>query len=243
MVQQKTGLLLDPYFSGSKLAWLLDNVEGAREKAEAGKLPSAPIDSWLIWKLTGGKRHVTDATNAARTLLYNIREGRWDADILKLLNIPESLLPEVLDTGADFGMSRPRAVRRRDPDARRGGRPAGGDAGAGLLHAGHAEVDLRHRVLRASEHGRHAGRKPNRLLGTIAYQFDGKPTYALEGSIFIAGAVVQWLRDGLQIIKRPAEPAARGNGGRHPAGSISCPPSPASARPIGTPSAAARSSA
>jgi glycerol kinase len=132
MVQHKTGLLLDPYFSGSKLAWLLDNVDGVRARGpRPASSPSAPIDSWLIWKLTGGKRHVTDATNAARTLLYNIREGRWDEDILKLLNIPDSLMPEVLDTGADFGTSDPafsatpsrssawRATSRR----RRWGRP------------------------------------------------------------------------------------------------------------------------
>ena len=107
MVTEKTGLLLDPYFSGTKLAWLLDTVDGARAKAEAGKLAFGTVDSFLIWHLTGGKRHVTDATNAARTLLYNIREGRWDQDILKLLNIPESLLPKVLDSAAEFGTTEP----------------------------------------------------------------------------------------------------------------------------------------
>lgn len=107
MVTEKTGLLLDPYFSGTKLAWLLDTVEGAREKAEAGKLAFGTVDSFLIWHLTGGKRHVTDATNAARTLLYNIREGRWDDDILKLLDIPKALLPEVLDSAAEFGTTEP----------------------------------------------------------------------------------------------------------------------------------------
>jgi glycerol kinase len=205
MVQQKTGLLLDPYFSGSKLAWLLDNVDGARARAEAGKLAFGTIDSWLIWKLTGGKRHVTDATNAARTLLYNIREGRWDDDILKLLNIPESLLPEVLDTGADFGTSDPALFGDAIPILGVAGDQQAATLGQACFTPGMLKSTYGTGCFALLNTGDTLVESRNRLLGTIAYQFDGKPTYALEGSIFIAGAVVQWLRDGLQIIKTAAQ--------------------------------------
>ena len=196
MVQQKTGLLLDPYFSGSKLAWLLENVDGARERAEAGKLAFGTIDSWLIWKLTGGKRHVTDATNAARTLLYNIREGRWDDDILKLLNIPASLLPEVLDTGADFGTAETALFGDAIPILGVAGDQQAATLGQACFDPGMLKSTYGTGCFALLNTGDTLVESRNRLLGTIAYQFDGKPTYALEGSIFIAGAVVQWLRDG-----------------------------------------------
>src|SRR6056297_409945 len=210
MVQQKTGLLLDPYFSGSKLAWLLDNVDGARERAEAGKLAFGTIDSWLIWKLTGGKRHVTDATNAARTLLYNIREARWDDDILKLLNIPASLLPEVLDTGADFGTAEKALFGDAIPVLGVAGDQQAATLGQACFSPGMLKSTYGTGCFALLNTGATPVTSRNRLLTTIAYQFDGVPTYALEGSIFVAGAVVQWLRDGLKIIREAAETADPG---------------------------------
>lgn len=198
MVRQKTGLLLDPYFSGTKLAWLLDNVDGVRARAEAGKLAFGTIDSFLIWRLTGGKRHVTDATNAARTLLYNIAEGRWDDDILRLLNVPASVLPEVLDCGADFGETS--LFGAPLPILGVAGDQQAATVGQACFQPGMLKSTYGTGCFALLNTGDTLVRSQNRMLGTIAYQFDGKPTYALEGSIFIAGAVVQWLRDGLKII-------------------------------------------
>ncbi|MDG4649591.1 glycerol kinase GlpK [Roseibacterium sp. SDUM158017] len=205
MVQQKTGLILDPYFSGSKVAWLLENVEGAREKARAGKLAFGTVDSWLIWKLTNGRRHVTDATNAARTLLYNIREGRWDEDILKLLDIPASLLPEVLDTGADFGTAEAGHFGAAIPILGVAGDQQAATLGQACFTPGMLKSTYGTGCFALLNTGDTLVESRNRLLGTIAYRFDGKVTYALEGSIFMAGAVVQWLRDGLKIIGTAAE--------------------------------------
>ena len=145
-VTNRTGLLLDPYFSGTKVAWLLDNVEGARARADAGELAFGTVDSWLIWNLTGGKAHVTDATNASRTLLYDIRKGRWSKTMCDMLGIPMSLLPEVRDCAADFGMA------RADSDPRRCGRSTGRHNRAGLFSARDAEINLRDRVFRFAEH-------------------------------------------------------------------------------------------
>jgi len=149
----KTGLLLDPYFSGTKLRWLLDNVEGLRARAEAGEVCFGTIDSWLIYKLTGGRAHVTDATNASRTLLYNIAENCWDDELLKILRIPRALLPEVKDSADDFGTVDPGYFRRRDPDPRCRRRPAGGDNRQCLFRTGHGEIDLRHWLFCTSEYG------------------------------------------------------------------------------------------
>ena len=154
MITARTGLLLDPYFSGTKLGWLLDAHEGARERARRGELMFGTVDSYLIWKLTGGRAHVTDATNAARTLLYNIHLGAWDPDICDLLGVPLEMLPEVRDCAAEFGDDARRPLRPRDPDHGRRRRPAGGDGRAGLLRARNAEVDLRHRLLRGAQHRR-----------------------------------------------------------------------------------------
>ncbi len=205
IVQEKTGLLLDPYFSGTKLAWLLDNVDGARARAEAGTLAFGTIDSFLIWRLTGGKRHVTDATNAARTLLYNIREGRWDNDILSMLNIPAAILPEVLDSGADFGETT--LFGGSLPILGVAGDQQAATVGQACFQPGMLKSTYGTGCFALLNTGNTLVTSQNRMLGTIAYQFDGKPTYALEGSIFIAGAVVQWLRDGLQIIKDAPETA------------------------------------
>ncbi len=156
MVTERTGLLLDPYFSGTKLKWLLDAHPGARERAARGELLFGTVDTWLIWKLTGGRTHATDATNAARTLLYNIRAGGWDADICALLDVPMAMLPAVRDSAADFGETPPGPLRPRGADPRRRRRPAGGDRRPGLLRPRHAQGDLRHRLLRRPQHRRHA---------------------------------------------------------------------------------------
>ena len=200
MVQDKTGLLLDPYFSGTKLAWLLDNVEGARERAERGELAFGTVDTFLIWRLTGGAAHVTDATNAARTLLYNIREGQWDAEICGLLNIPMSLLPEVKDCAAEFGATEPGLFGAALPILGVAGDQQAATIGQACFAPGMLKSTYGTGCFALLNTGDTLVRSQNRMLGTIAYQFDGTPTYALEGSIFIAGAVVQWLRDGLKII-------------------------------------------
>jgi glycerol kinase len=205
MVQRKTGLILDPYFSASKVAWLLDNVDGAREQAEAGRLAFGTVDSWLIWKMTNGTRHVTDATNAARTLLYNIREQRWDEDICDLLGIPMSLLPEVLDTGADFGTAKAEHFGDAIPILGVAGDQQAATLGQACFKPGMLKSTYGTGCFALLNTGDTLVESRNRLLGTIAYRFDGQVTYALEGSIFIAGAVVQWLRDGLKIIGSAAE--------------------------------------
>lgn len=207
MVTEKTGLLLDPYFSGTKLAWLLDTVDGARAKAEAGKLAFGTVDSFLIWHLTGGKRHVTDATNAARTLLYNIREGRWDQDILKLLNIPESLLPEVLDSAAEFGTTEPSLFGAAIPILGVAGDQQAATVGQACFEPGMVKSTYGTGCFALLNTGDDPVLSKNRLLTTIAYQLDGKVTYALEGSIFVAGAAIQWLRDGLGVIDRADQTA------------------------------------
>ncbi len=149
-----TGLLLDPYFSATKLAWLLAHVDGARARAEAGELLFGTVDSWLIWSLTGGRAHVTDATNAARTLLYDIHRGQWSDEMCRLFDVPMAMLPEMRDCAADFGMTAPGLFGPAAADPRRRRRPAGGDGGAGLFPAGDAEVDLWHRLFRAAEYRR-----------------------------------------------------------------------------------------
>ncbi len=205
MVSAKTGLLLDPYFSGTKLAWLLDNVPGAREKAQNGTLLFGTIDSYLIWRLTGGKVHATDATNAARTLLYNIREGRWDAELLKLLHIPAAMLPDVRDSAADFGVTEVDLFGHAIPIRGVAGDQQAATVGQACFQPGMMKSTYGTGCFALLNTGADAVASKNRLLTTIAYQLNGKPTYALEGSIFIAGAVVQWLRDGLKIIHSASE--------------------------------------
>jgi len=205
MVQHKTGLLLDPYFSGTKLAWLLDNVDGLRARAEAGELAFGTVDSFLIWNLTGGASHVTDATNAARTLLYNIRDGAWDAEICDLLNIPMALLPEVKDCAAEFGTTDPALLGGPIPILGVAGDQQAATVGQACFKPGTLKSTYGTGCFALLNTGDTLVESQNRMLGTIAYQFDGKPTYALEGSIFIAGALVQWLRDGLKIIDTAAD--------------------------------------
>ncbi|WP_224826100.1 glycerol kinase GlpK [Cognatishimia sp. MH4019] len=205
MFTDRTGLLLDPYFSATKLKWILDNVDGARAKAEAGDLLFGTVDSFLIWKLTGGKSHVTDATNAARTLLYDIRKGRWSTTIAKMFDIPMQMLPEVKDCAADFGTTRADLFGREIPILGVAGDQQAATVGQACFQPGMLKSTYGTGCFALMNTGDTPVTSQNRLLTTIAYQFDGKPTYALEGSIFIAGAVVQWLRDGLKIIREAKE--------------------------------------
>lgn len=205
MITQATGLLLDPYFSGTKLAWILDNVDGARARAEAGELVFGTVDSFLIWRLTGGAQHVTDATNAARTLLYDIRKGAWSTEICDLLNIPMAMLPEVRDSAGLFGQSRPDLFGREIPIMGVAGDQQAATAGQACFAPGMLKSTYGTGCFALLNTGDTPVMSKNRLLTTIAYQLDGKPTYALEGSIFIAGAVVQWLRDGLKLIRQAPE--------------------------------------
>ncbi|MEM7473118.1 MAG: glycerol kinase GlpK [Pseudomonadota bacterium] len=205
MFTAKTGLLLDPYFSGTKLRWILENVDGVRARAEAGELLFGTVDSYIIWKLTGGARHVTDATNAARTLMYDIHKGRWSTSICEVLGIPMGMLPEVLDSAADFGMARADLFGREIPILGVAGDQQAATVGQACFEPGMLKSTYGTGCFALLNTGDTPVKSENRLLTTIAYQFDGKPTYALEGSIFIAGAVVQWLRDGLKIIREASE--------------------------------------
>lgn len=206
-IREKTGLILDPYFSASKIAWILDNVEGAREKAEAGDLLFGTVDTWLIWNLTGGN-HVTDATNASRTLLYNIREGRWDEALLSLFNIPAAMLPSVLDSAADFGTTQKNHLGVEIPICGVAGDQQAATVGQACFTPGMLKSTYGTGSFAVLNTGDEIVNSNHRLLSTIAYQLNGKTTYALEGSIFIAGAAVQWLRDGLGIINDAAETGA-----------------------------------
>jgi len=208
MVTEKTGLLLDPYFSASKLAWILDNVDGARARAEAGDLLFGTIDSFLIWRLTGGKVHATDATNASRTMLYDIQNGCWDDALLALFDVPANMLPSVRDSAADFGQTDAAVFGR--PISIRGvaGDQQAATVGQACFAPGMMKSTYGTGCFALLNTGAERVVSTKRLLTTIAYQLDGVPTYALEGSIFVAGAVVQWLRDGLKIIGTAAETQA-----------------------------------
>lgn len=205
MVTERTGLLLDPYFSGTKLRWILENVEGARGKATAGDLLFGTVDSFLIWKLTGGRVHATDATNAARTLLYDIRKGRWSATICDLLGIPMQMLPEVRDSADDYGHARADLFGREIPIRGVAGDQQAATVGQACFQPGMLKSTYGTGCFALLNTGTTPVVSKNRLLTTIAYQLDGQPTYALEGSIFVAGAVVQWLRDGLKMIRHASE--------------------------------------
>ncbi|MEJ2135160.1 MAG: glycerol kinase GlpK [Desulfofustis sp.] len=196
----KTGLLLDPYFSGTKLNWILENVENVRSRAEQGQLAFGTIDSFLIWRLTGSKSHTTDATNASRTLLFNIHQQRWDDDLLKLLAIPDSMLPEVLDSAADFGTSDQNVIGVEIPIAGVAGDQQAALIGQACFEPGMIKSTYGTGCFMVLNTGTWALSSKNKLLTTVGYRLDGKTTYALEGSIFVAGAAVQWLRDGIGII-------------------------------------------
>jgi len=204
-VTAKTGLLLDPYFSGIKAAWILDNVEGAREMAEAGKLAFGTVDCFLLWRLTGGRVHATDATNASRTLLYNIHEGCWDRELLDLLRVPENMLPEVLDCAADFGETLPEFFAGPIKIAGIAGDQQAALVGQACFEPGMIKSTYGTGCFVILNTGDQPVVSKNRLLTTIGYQLNGQVTYGLEGSIFIAGAAVQWLRDSLGIIQKASE--------------------------------------
>jgi glycerol kinase len=204
-IAAKTGLLLDPYFSASKIAWLLDNVPGARAKAEAGQLAFGTIDCFLLWRLTGGKAHLTDATNAARTLLFDISNGRWDADLCRLFGVPQSLLPQVRDCAAHFGETSSELFGAPIRILGMAGDQQAATVGQGCFKPGMMKSTYGTGCFALLNTGTERVASRNRLLTTIAYQLEGKRTYALEGAIFIAGAAVQWLRDGLKIIGEASE--------------------------------------
>ena len=207
MVAEKTGLLLDPYFSGTKLAWILDNVAGARARAERGELAFGTIDCFLLWRLTGGKVHATDITNAGRTMLLDIRKGAWDADLLKLLNIPAALLPEVCDNSRIFGETAPGLYERPIPIAGMAGDQQAALFGQACFEPGMAKSTYGTGCFMLLNTGQEALASKNRLLTTPAYRLDGRTTYALEGSIFVAGAAIKWLRDGIKVIANAAQTA------------------------------------
>ncbi|MDF3604927.1 glycerol kinase GlpK [Paracoccus sp. DMF-8] len=204
-VTEATGLLLDPYFSATKIARILDNTPGARAQAEAGALAFGTVDSWLIWNLTGGAVHATDATNAARTMLYDIRNGAWSRDLCDLFGVPMSMLPEVRDSAADFGHARADLFGVEIPILGVAGDQQAATVGQACFQPGMMKATYGTGCFALLNTGDQLVRSKDRLLTTIAYQLNGKPVYALEGSIFIAGAVVQWLRDSLGLIRDAAE--------------------------------------
>ncbi|MDA9345585.1 glycerol kinase GlpK [bacterium] len=204
-ITQKTGLLLDPYFSATKLHWLLTHLEGAAERAARGELLFGTMDSYLIWKLTEGRAHVTDATNAARTMLYDIRQGCWDAQICALMQVPPAMLPDVRDCASEFGTT---TLFGADiPILGVAGDQQAATIGQACFEPGMLKSTYGTGCFALLNTGDTLVTSKNRMLGTIAYQLGGKPTYALEGSIFVAGAVVQWLRDGLGLISAAHETA------------------------------------
>jgi len=207
-VTARTGLLLDPYFSATKVAWLLDRVKGARAKAERGELAFGTIDSFLIWRLTGGKVHATDATNASRTMLFNIHDGTWDEELLRIFGVPRAILPEVRDCAADYGTTEASILGAAVPILGVAGDQQAATIGQACFRPGMLKSTYGTGCFALLNTGEKPVMSKNRLLTTIAYQLDGKRTYALEGSIFVAGAAVQWLRDGLGIIDHAAESQA-----------------------------------
>ncbi len=203
-VTEKTGLLLDPYFSSTKVKWILDKTD-TRERAAAGEVLFGTVDSWLIWRMTGGASHVTDATNAARTMLYDIHAGRWSSSMCEMLDVPKTMLPEVKDCAADFGTTTPDLFGAPIPILGVAGDQQAATVGQACFEKGMMKSTYGTGCFALLNTGSEAVTSKSRLLTTIGYQLDGVPTYALEGSIFIAGAVVQWLRDGLKIIETASE--------------------------------------
>jgi len=199
---RRTGLRLDPYFSGTKVAWILDNVKGARQRAREGALVFGTVDCFLLWRLTGGAVHATDATNASRTLMYNIHSGDWDDELLALLKVPRAMLPKVEDCVADFGRTAADLFGASIPVRGVAGDQQAAAIGQACFEPGMIKATFGTGCFALVNTGKQAVVSKNRLLTTIAYRLEGKTTYALEGSIFVAGAAIQWLRDGLKIIER-----------------------------------------
>ena len=208
LINERTGLLIDPYFSATKLRWLLDNVPGARERAERGELRFGTVDSFLLWRLTGGKLHRTDASNASRTLLFNIHTQQWDAQLLELLDIPHSLLPQVLDNSADFGHTDASLFGAPMPITAMAGDQQAALVGQACFDPGSVKSTYGTGCFMIMNTGPTPVHSAHRLLTTVAYRLKGQTAYALEGSIFVAGAAIQWLRDGLKLIRHADETEA-----------------------------------
>ena len=200
VVAGKTGLRLDPYFSATKLAWILDNVAGARKLAEAGRLVFGTVDCFLLWRLTGGRVHATDATNASRTLLFNIHTQEWDAELLKIFDVPVSMLPDVRDSAADFGRTTMSAIGAEISICGVAGDQQAALVGQAGFEPGITKSTYGTGCFVITNTGDKALKSENKLLTTVAYRLDGKVTYGLEGSIFVAGSAIQWLRDQLKVI-------------------------------------------
>ena len=207
LVRRRTGLLLDPYFSGTKIAWILDNVLGARARAERGQLAFGTIDTFLLWRLTGGRVHATDVTNASRTLLYDIHAQCWDEELLRLLRVPRALLPEVRDSSEIYGATDPALFGRPLPIAGMAGDQQAALIGQACFRPGTAKSTYGTGCFLLLNTGAVAVSSSNRLLTTPAYRIGGRTAYALEGSIFVAGAAIKWLRDGLKVIESASETA------------------------------------
>lgn len=205
LFRAKTGLILDAYFSGTKVKWILDNVPGARTRAEAGDLLFGTVDTWLIWNFTKGRSHVTDPSNASRTLLFNIHTGQWDGELLDLLTIPRSMLPEVVPSSGVMGHIHPEYLERSLPIAGNAGDQQAATYGNACMDPGMAKSTFGTGCFLLMNTGATVRESDNRLLSTVGWQIGSDMRYALEGSVFMAGAVVQWLRDGLQIIKHASE--------------------------------------
>lgn len=207
-VREKTGLVLDAYFSGTKVNWILDNVEGARKRAEDGDLLFGTIDSWLVWKMTGGKVHVTDVTNASRTMLFNIKTMSWDEDLSKMLNVPTSMLAEVKESSEIYGEIDEQFVSASIPISGMAGDQQAALFGQMCIDSGTAKNTYGTGCFLVLNTGDKLVRSNNNLLSTVAWKVNGQVNYALEGSVFVAGAVIQWLRDGLQILDSAHESEA-----------------------------------
>jgi glycerol kinase len=207
LVRRRTGLLLDPYFSGTKIRWLLDNVPGVRARAEAGELAFGTVDTWMTWRLSGGRTHVTDASNASRTLLYDIHEGDWNDELLELFGVPRTLLPDVVDSSGIAGEADPTLLGAAVPIAGMAGDQQAALFGQACTRRGMIKVTYGTGCFLLLHTGDAPAAAPPGLVSTVALQLGGRRTYALEGSVFIGGAAVQWLRDGLAIVGSGAEAA------------------------------------
>jgi glycerol kinase len=207
LVRERTGLVLDPYFSGTKIAWLLDNLPGARERAGRGELAFGTVDTFLLWRFTAGRVHATDATNASRTLLFNIHTQDWDAELLRLLNVPGALLPQVRDSSGDFGVTEASLLGAAIPITGIAGDQQAALVGQGCCEPGMAKSTYGTGCFLLLNTGE-AAVTSRRMLTTVAYRIGGRTTYAMEGSIFVAGAAIKWLRDGLHLLREASESAS-----------------------------------
>ena len=239
-VAERTGLVIDPYFSASKIRWLLDNIAGLRERAEAGEIAFGTIDSFLLWRLTGGELHATDVTNASRTMLFDLHRLSWDGELLRAFGIPRALLPEIRDTDADFGATAPGLFGDALPIAGVAGDQQAALIGQACFSPGMVKSTYGTGAFAFLHTGATPAVSRNRLLTTLAYRLGGETAYALEGSIFIAGAAVQWLRDRLRAVNAAPRPELSPRPPTRDSASISCRPLPVLGRRTGKPAHAAR---